>query len=148
MRPENLGDKIVGWFRGNDIDFDTHPEFSKRFLLNGEDETAVRNLFTPQVMEYFEAKKTLSAEAIGQTLLIYRQGKVPPAANRRAARRRTEVLWRCLNRARLRHITSRFGLGVSKLRTSWGLKYVASIHSHRVRIPPNVESGILTWNTL
>jgi hypothetical protein len=78
VRPENLGDKIVGWFRGNDIDFDTHPEFSKRFLLNGEDEAAVRDLFTPQVLEYFEAKKTLSAEAIGQTLLIYRQGKVPP----------------------------------------------------------------------
>ena len=78
LRPENLGDKILGWFRGNDIDFDTHPTFSKRYFLHGEDETAVRNLFTPTVLEYFEERKSLSAEAMGQTLLVYRVGRVPP----------------------------------------------------------------------
>ena len=78
LRPENLGDKILGWFRSHDIDFDTHPTFSKRYVLYGEDEIAVRNLFTPTVLEYFEERKSLSAEAIGQTLLVYRLGRVPP----------------------------------------------------------------------
>jgi len=78
VRPENLGDKIVGLFRKHDIDFDTHPDFSKRFHLTGDDEAAVRNLFTPQVLEHFESKRTLSAEALGQTLLVYRHGKIKP----------------------------------------------------------------------
>jgi hypothetical protein len=78
LRPENFGDKIISWFRSSDIDFDTHPTFSKRYLLRGDDEAAVRALFTPPVLEYFEDRKALCAEAMGQTLLVYRLGRVPP----------------------------------------------------------------------
>ncbi len=46
---------IIGY---KDIDFDTHPNFSKNYLLNGEDENAIRNVFNEGVLYFFENKKT------------------------------------------------------------------------------------------
>ena len=33
LRPEGTWDKISSWFGGADIDFDTHPKFSRSFVL-------------------------------------------------------------------------------------------------------------------
>lgn len=78
LRPEHWGDKFVSLFRNNDIDFDTHPYFSRMYLLRGDDETAIRNLFTAPVMEYYEARNPLCTEGRDQTLIIYRTGRTSP----------------------------------------------------------------------
>jgi len=79
LRPEGAWDKISSWFRSADINFDTHPRFSRSFVLRGEDEAAVRATFTPPVLEYFEEHSDISAEGSNDTLLFYRVGKkVPP----------------------------------------------------------------------
>jgi len=72
LRPENFADKIGGWFGYQDIDFETHPAFSKQYLLRGANEPAVRSLFTSDVLNYFDQKPGLTIEASENTLLFYR----------------------------------------------------------------------------
>jgi hypothetical protein len=79
LRPEGAWDKISNLFGGADIDFDTHPKFSRSFVLCSQSESAVRALFTPWVLEYFEQHPGISAEGSNDTVLFYRHGKrVPP----------------------------------------------------------------------
>ena len=79
LRPEGTWDKISGWFGGTDMDFDSHPKFSRSFVLRGHHEVAVRRLFTPMVLEYYEQHTGISAEGLNDTLLYYRHGKTIPA---------------------------------------------------------------------
>ena len=80
MRPQSFFHSIGKAFGYQDIDFDTHPVFSKSFVLRGDDEDAVRTLFTPEVLSFFEAKTGMSVEAQGEFLLFYRgsQRTKPP----------------------------------------------------------------------
>jgi hypothetical protein len=78
LRPEGFLDRIAEAFVHRDLDFETHPEFSKRYVLRGDDETAIRALFTPALLSYFEMvppEKKWHIETSGSTLLAY-QAKV------------------------------------------------------------------------
>jgi hypothetical protein len=75
LRPERMWDKVAGLFKGGKIDFNTHPEFSRRFLLRSEQETDVRRLFRPPVLEFYEQHPDLSTEGLHNTLLLYRHAK-------------------------------------------------------------------------
>jgi hypothetical protein len=72
LRPENLFHKIGKWFGFHDIDFESHPRFSKSYLLRGEHENAVRECFRAHVLEYFEESPKLCVEASGGRLVYYR----------------------------------------------------------------------------
>jgi len=73
-----IGNSLFGM---QDIDFNTHPEFSKRFLLRGESEAGVREAFTPEVLSFFEGQsQKLRVEGNGTYLLVYRASRrVKPA---------------------------------------------------------------------
>jgi hypothetical protein len=73
-----IGSKLFGM---QDIDFDTHPAFSDKFLLRGESEALVRQAFTPEVLTFFEGQgKKLRVEGNGSYLLVYRASRrVKPA---------------------------------------------------------------------
>lgn len=73
-RPESFWHKVGKLFGLQDINFDTHPAFSKQYLLKAGDEPAVRDLFRPDVLEYFEDTPGLSVEAAGERIVIYRSG--------------------------------------------------------------------------
>lgn len=75
MRPENMLDRLGSMIGIDDIDFDSHPNFSKMFLLKASTETAVRQLFKPALLEYFEGMKGISVEGLPGQIIIYRQGK-------------------------------------------------------------------------
>jgi hypothetical protein len=75
LRPENIFHKIGQVFGYKDIDFDSHPEFSKRYLLRGEDEEAVRATFGDEARSFYESDLKLSTEAAGPQLIHYRSGK-------------------------------------------------------------------------
>ena len=75
LRPENIFHKIGQVFGYKDIDFDSHPEFSKRYLLRGEDEEAVRATFGEEARSFYESDLKLSTEAAGPQLIHYRSGK-------------------------------------------------------------------------
>lgn len=68
--------KLLGF---QDIDFEEDSGFSSAFVLQGEDESAVRALFGPAVREWFiehkcNAKKPFSFEAKGP-LVLYHQSR-------------------------------------------------------------------------
>jgi hypothetical protein len=72
LSPENFMHKFISALGYQDIDFATHPEFSKKYLLRGQNEMAIRNAFTAQVMNFYEANHGLSTEGGGSQLFVYR----------------------------------------------------------------------------
>ena len=75
LRAENIFDRIGETFVQKDIDFDSHPEFSRRYLLHSPDEAGARQLFTPSLLTYFEqipGDSNWHVEAFGTTLILYR----------------------------------------------------------------------------
>ncbi len=53
-----------------DIDLDNHTDFSKRFYLSGNDEEAIKKLFTDELVLYFESNPYYHVESNGFGLLI------------------------------------------------------------------------------
>jgi hypothetical protein len=57
------------------LTFDSHPEFSHSYLLLGRDEAALRRLFTPGLLSYFEGldrSQRWAVESGGGWLLVHR----------------------------------------------------------------------------
>ncbi|MCK5157349.1 MAG: hypothetical protein KAQ69_13055 [Spirochaetales bacterium] len=75
LRPENVFHKIGSTFGYKDINFDSHPTFSKQYLLRGTDEKAIRKTFRNKVLAYFDEHNKLSTEGDGDKLLFYRHSK-------------------------------------------------------------------------
>lgn len=75
LRPEHFFHKIGQALGYSDIDFDTHPEFSARYLLRGPDEAAIRQFFQPELLRFFESNQGVSLEASGDRLIYYRARK-------------------------------------------------------------------------
>jgi hypothetical protein len=73
LRPENFLDRIGDALQHNDIDFDSNPEFSRRYLLCSPDEANTRRLFTPSLLAYLgQIQTNWNIEATGPTLILYR----------------------------------------------------------------------------
>lgn len=72
LSPENIFQKIGQLMGYQDIDFPDAPEFSKRFVLRGADESAVRQVFSMDVIRFFESMRGVSVEADGNRLIFYR----------------------------------------------------------------------------
>jgi hypothetical protein len=78
IRPEGLFDKVGTVLGSQDINFEsdqTGAEFSKKYLLRGKDEQKVRELFTPEVLDFFAGQDGVSAEGRRSRLIIYRDGE-------------------------------------------------------------------------
>jgi hypothetical protein len=72
MRPQSFFHVIGKVFGYQDIDFTTHPVFSKNFVLQGPSEQAIRTLFRPELLTLLEEKRGVSLEGQGQQLVFYR----------------------------------------------------------------------------
>ena len=73
LRPEHFLDKLGSALGFKDINFESNPEFSKRYKLQGADETAVRELFHSGRLTFFEQQKGWSVDGAGEWLAVYRQ---------------------------------------------------------------------------
>lgn len=79
LKPQHVFHQIGKVFGYRDIDFDTHAIFSDKYFLRGADEVAIREVFTPDILEYYEARPGLSTEAARNRLLFFRASqKVKP----------------------------------------------------------------------
>jgi hypothetical protein len=82
LRPEHALDRLAAKFGKVDINFDHRPEFSKHFHLSGDDEAAIRALFTDRLMDALERRPAQelmplrTIEAHGNTLLVYHSDKL------------------------------------------------------------------------
>jgi hypothetical protein len=72
LRPENLFHKLGSALGYQDIDFGSNPKFSASYLLRGPEEPAIRQLFTPAALEFFENQPQCCVEAIGRYLILFR----------------------------------------------------------------------------
>jgi hypothetical protein len=73
LQPESFLHWVAESLGFQDIDFETHPDFSKKFVLKGPEEQQVRELFRPQLLEYFEqqAPDQLSVQGAGDQLVVF-----------------------------------------------------------------------------
>lgn len=75
MAPEGFFAKIAQAFGASDIDFLTHPGFSKSYVLKAKDEEEVRAAFSFDLLEYFERRGGLTLESHDGLVLFYRAKK-------------------------------------------------------------------------
>lgn len=81
MAPEGRLERVVASLGGQDIDFESAPEFSRRYHLQAPDEAAVRSLFSPAVLDFFAAREGLNLAAVGDRLVLHspaaQDGRLP-----------------------------------------------------------------------
>jgi len=83
LRAENIFDRIGEAFSHRDIDFDSNPDFSRRYFLRSPDEASTRSLFTTGLLSYFEQiprDKKWHIESSAHTLILYRYVQMIKAA--------------------------------------------------------------------
>ena len=71
-REHGFIDALGQMFGGQDIDFEEDPDFSKTFVLQGDNEEQVRQIFTPELRSLFGARvKEFSVfEAAQDTIMV------------------------------------------------------------------------------
>ncbi len=73
LKPEG---RIGNWFRdvfgGVDVDFDSHPVFSKKYHLSGENPEAIHGAFSSEALSYLEQRPGLCVEGSGRQLVVYK----------------------------------------------------------------------------
>lgn len=71
LEKEWIFDRLPVFGDFEDINFDTHPEFSKMYKLKGTDEARIREFFSEEVLAFFEKNDTYHIEAHGNGILIF-----------------------------------------------------------------------------
>jgi len=83
LHREGFLDRVGDFFVHNDIDFESDPEFSRRYHLSGDDREKIQELFAPALLTYLEGLAPDSGwhfEGCGFTLILYRGNQtVDPA---------------------------------------------------------------------
>jgi hypothetical protein len=74
LRPEGLLSKIFTAFGYQDIDFGQRPEFSRQYILRGQDEQAIRRTFNDRLLAFYESYPGTSTDGGGNQLFVYRGG--------------------------------------------------------------------------
>ncbi|MBU1989068.1 MAG: hypothetical protein KKD94_06340 [Nanoarchaeota archaeon] len=73
---ESIFHKIGSAFGYKDINFETNPEFSKKYFLRGPQEEQIRKIFNSYVLSFFESETSnLSIEADRNEIIFYRARK-------------------------------------------------------------------------
>jgi hypothetical protein len=84
LRPENVFHRIGQVFGYQDFDFPENEEFSKMYLLRGEDEQAVRALFKSYVLDHFKQSGGWHLEGSDRWLIVWKTGRKPRPEEMRA----------------------------------------------------------------
>jgi hypothetical protein len=93
LKPESIWSKLGALFGYEDIDFEEHPEFSRKYHLSGVGEAAVRALFRPEVREALERREGLSLQGGGDRFIYFRASeRVEPARIENLTRETLETL--------------------------------------------------------
>jgi hypothetical protein len=72
--PGGFFEKMEVRFGQTDINFPDSPEFSRRYILRGDDEPAIRALFNPILRRALEGQFGVTIEGGSQLLFIFRAG--------------------------------------------------------------------------
>ena len=69
---DKLFDRVLSLKTTKDIDFNESPIFSSNLRLTGEDEVAIRKLFTPNLVSFLESEEIYHIECNGRALIIFK----------------------------------------------------------------------------
>lgn len=85
LRPEDLALKMSTALLGyTDINFDSHPEFSKQYHLNGCDEEAIRGVFGEAALSYYQEHSNFSTDGHRDQLVFCRLSRTVSAQDIRS----------------------------------------------------------------
>jgi hypothetical protein len=76
LEPEGLWSKFSELAGGKDIDFHSHPVFSKKYYLRSDQEDSTRNFFSDGLIRFFENHEDMHVECHRHRLLIYKKRDV------------------------------------------------------------------------
>ena len=68
---EKIFDRVMALTGYKDIDFEMYPNFSKRFLITGKEETEIRSFFTDELIRFFENHQIYHIESNGEAIIIF-----------------------------------------------------------------------------
>jgi len=68
---EKLFDRVMAFTGYKDIDFEMYPDFSKKFLLMGNNEAEIRSFFTDEIIRFFEDHHIYHLESNGEAIVIF-----------------------------------------------------------------------------
>lgn len=68
---EKIFDRVIAFTGYKDIDFKMYPDFSKKFLLMGNNESEIRSFFTDEIIHFFENHQVYHIESNGEALIIF-----------------------------------------------------------------------------
>ena len=64
-------DRVMSYAGYEELGFKLHTKFSSKFLVMGEDEEALNNFFTPELVQFLESNKIHHIESNGKALMIF-----------------------------------------------------------------------------
>ena len=73
---EKLFDRVIAYTGYNDIGFEMYSDFSKKFLIMGNNEPEIRSFFTDEVIRFFENHQIYHLESNGEALVIFNKIKI------------------------------------------------------------------------
>ncbi len=69
---DKIFDRVVSISGHRDIDIEGSSVFSSKLLLKGEDEKAIKEFFSPELIKLFETEQAYHVESNGRDILIFR----------------------------------------------------------------------------
>ena len=73
---ERIFDRVMAFTGYKDIDFKMYPDFSKKFLLMGNNEAEIQSFFSDEIIRFFENHHIYHLESNGEALLIFNKIKL------------------------------------------------------------------------
>lgn len=71
MEPVNFTTRLNRMMGSRRLDFESHPDFSRRYHLHGKDTFSMERLFTDELLDFCEAHPGISIEGSDTKLLFY-----------------------------------------------------------------------------
>lgn len=68
---DKIFDRVMALTGYKDIDFEMYPDFSSKFLIMGNDESAIRSFFTEEIIHFFETHQIYHLESNGEAIVIF-----------------------------------------------------------------------------
>jgi hypothetical protein len=73
---EKIFDRVMAFSGYKDIDFEMYTDFSKKFLVMGNNEKEIKSFFTNDIINFLESKQIFHIESNGEALLIFDKFKL------------------------------------------------------------------------
>jgi len=68
---EKIFDRVMALTGFKDIDFEMYPDFSRKFLITGKNESEIREFFSNELVSFFEKNHIYHIESNGEAIIIF-----------------------------------------------------------------------------